>query len=150
MQCLRERRPCRSMQKPNDKDGSVDNKTLSQVVKKQCLHCLPSDPTVRKEWIDYFVSNCVHCVFTIALSLLTDLYRVFWHVLSCLCVSDLNHSSIYLWGIYTVKHTQLLANHNSDIYYNPTIYNPPHWWGGLKTGQKIAYSKLCFLMKRSW
>ncbi len=43
-----------STQKPNNKDGSEDNKTVQcQAVEKQSLHHLPSDPNLRKEWMNF-------------------------------------------------------------------------------------------------
>ncbi len=60
------------------------------------------DPTVKPH-------NCFYHVVTIALSVITD-------CLICteyLCVLNLNHSSVHLWRMYAVKHTQLLANHSN-------------------------------------
>ncbi len=41
------------------KDGSKDNKTLcsTKLWKKQYLHCLPSDPNVRKEWMNFIFNE---------------------------------------------------------------------------------------------
>ncbi len=69
--CSAEKRMRRSTKKPNDKDGSEDNKMLcsAKLWKKLCLRCLASDPTVRKEWInlifneypDRVIKNLVFC-----------------------------------------------------------------------------------------
>ncbi len=67
--------------KPNDKDGSEDNKMLcsAKLWKKQSLRCLPSDPTFRKEWInlicneypDRVIKNLVFC----SLNFTRDLFK---------------------------------------------------------------------------
>ncbi len=31
-------------------------------MEKQCLHCLPSDPNVRKEWMNYIFNEVPDCV----------------------------------------------------------------------------------------
>ncbi len=43
------------MQKPKTKDRSEYNETMciGHLYKKQSLHCFPSDPNVRKEWINF-------------------------------------------------------------------------------------------------
>ncbi len=58
MQCLRERRMRRSMQKPNYKDAAKTTGccTVPSCGKKQYLLCLPSDPNVRKEWMNFIFS----------------------------------------------------------------------------------------------
>ncbi len=53
------------------------------------------------------VSNYFYYIITIALSA----KQIVWY--KYLCVFNLNHSSVHLWGMYAVKHTQLLANHSS-------------------------------------
>ncbi len=41
-----------------DKDGSKDNKVLcSAKLWKQSMHCLPSDPNVRKEWMTFIFNE---------------------------------------------------------------------------------------------
>ncbi len=46
------------MQKPNDKDGTDDNKTMySASCEKQSLHCLPSDLNIRKQWINFIFNE---------------------------------------------------------------------------------------------
>ncbi len=53
-----ERGKRRSMQKQNDKDTSKTSGFCAvQVVEKQSLHCLSSDHSVRKEWINFICNE---------------------------------------------------------------------------------------------
>ncbi len=89
--------------------------------------------------------NCFYYVVTFVWSVITDCLNYIE-----LCIFDLNPSSIHLWGIYAVQHTQVLANHSSGrLLQSPQSATPIQTERsdeGLKTGQKISYSKLCFLM----
>ncbi len=75
-------------------------------IKRRC--CAILDPTVMSQiatqvWVTVFISwSLLLCLFL----------QIVWYVLSYSCFY-LNHSSVHLWGIYTVKHTQLIANHSS-------------------------------------
>ncbi len=119
------------------------------VVEKQSLHCLSSDPNVRKEWnssvrtlsfvhhrffykqstiwggifrksetkrlycADYIgsdtnvaIDKCEVTAFnmcSLLLRLLQQIINIYW---------VFNHSSFHIWGMYAVKHTQVLANHS--------------------------------------
>ncbi len=68
----------RSLQKPNYKDCSEDNKTLcsAKLWKKTFLHYFPSDPNIRKEWIN-FIFNEVPDRVSKNGPLFTSLYRRF-------------------------------------------------------------------------
>ncbi len=52
----------RQTQDTNDKKGSEDKKNAvqCQVVEKQSLYCLPSDPNIKKEWINFIFKELVH------------------------------------------------------------------------------------------
>ncbi len=65
------------------------------------------DPTVMPHHTS--VSNCFYYVITIDLSFITDRLKCTEYV----CIFDWNHSSVHLWRIKAVKHTQLLSNHSS-------------------------------------
>ncbi len=67
--------------------------------------------TKRRCCADYIGSDTNWVTVFITWSLLLCLLlQIIWYVLS---VFDLNHSNVHLWGMYPVKHTQLLANHSS-------------------------------------
>ncbi len=68
------------MQKPNDKNSSEDNKSLFIAKLWKNLHCLSSDPSVRKEWIyficnevpDHISNNSVLCLLNFTTDLFTN------------------------------------------------------------------------------
>ncbi len=93
------------------------------------------DPTVMLHHTS--VSNCFITWFTNALSVITDCL-MYW-VFMCF---NLNHSSVHLW-----KTAKLLANHSSGCLLLSLQSTKPIQTErsdeGVKTGQKIAYPKLC-------
>ncbi len=50
------------MQKPNNKDGSEDNKMQCRAVEEQSLHCLPSYSNFRKQWMNFIFKEVPDCV----------------------------------------------------------------------------------------
>ncbi len=72
--------------------------------RRRCADYIGSDSNVTTQvWVTF------QFVITIALSVITD------HLIctECLCLFYLNHISSHLWGMYAVKHTELVANHSS-------------------------------------
>ncbi len=59
-----ERRACSSTQKQNNKDAIEDNKILclAKLWKNLFLHCLPSDPNIRKEWMNFIFNEAPDCI----------------------------------------------------------------------------------------
>ncbi len=105
--------------------------------RRRCADYIGSDSNVTTQvWVTF------QFVITIALSVITD------HLIcmECLCLFYLNHISSHLWGMYAVKHTELVPIIAVGVYF--WVYNLPRLFKqsvlmrGLKTGQKIAYSNL--------
>ncbi len=95
------------------------------------------DPTVCRK-----TSYCFHYMVTLLLSLLRD--RLICIKL-CMWIWRKSQQHPSMRNV-RCEHTQLLANHSSGRLH-PRLFKQSVLMRGLKTGQKIAYSKLwCFLM----
>ncbi len=108
--------------------------TWFETNRRCCVKYIESDSNVATH-----KCNCFYYVVTLAWSVITD-------CLICieLCIFDLNHSSVHLWGIYAVQHTQVLANHSSGrLLQSPTIChgysNRAFWWGVKNRTENILF-----------
>ncbi len=115
------------------KQGRLRHRIFKNIETKRwwCANYIGSDSN-GTTWVTVFITwSLLLCLFL----------QIAWYVLSYLCVFwPKHHSSIHLWGMYAVKHTQRLANHISGrlllSLQSATPIQTAFWWGGSRQDRK--------------